>query len=127
MVRVAALLSLVLAVVVASCGGADGGERTPRDPVQNVPTENGIRASVQAAASPEATEFPPAEGRTLDELSKQVASGPSLALASSVFTSPGNNRMAFGVIAEDGLPVYGPTAVYVAPGLGEPAEGPFAA
>src|SRR5687767_8813578 len=104
MVRVTALLSLVLAVLVTACGGGDD---APRDPVQNVPSENGIRESVQAAATPTATEFPPAEGRTLDELSKQVAPGPSLALASSVFTSPGDNRMAFGVIAEDGTPVYG--------------------
>ena len=35
--------------------------------------------------------------------------------------------MAFGVIAEDGMPVYGPTAVYVAPEPGAPAEGPFVA
>jgi hypothetical protein len=126
MVRVIALLSLVLAVLLAACGGNGGGGAT-RDPVANVPSENGIRESVQAAATPTATEFPPAEGRTLDELSKEVAPGPSLALASSVFTSPGENRMAFGVIAEDGTPVYGPTAVYVAPEPGAPAEGPFVA
>jgi hypothetical protein len=35
--------------------------------------------------------------------------------------------MAFGVIAEDGTPVYGPTAIYVAPDPGAPAEGPFVA
>ncbi len=124
MVRVTPLLVLVLALVVAACGG---GEKAPRDPVANVPTENGIRESVQAAATPDSTAFPPVEGRTLDDLTKQVAPGPSLALASSVFTSPGDNRMAFGVIAEDGMPVYGPTAVYVAPEPGAPAEGPFVA
>jgi hypothetical protein len=125
MVRVTtALLTLALALLIAACGG---GDKAPRDPVANVPTENGIRESVVAAATPEATEFPPAEGRTLDDLSKSVSTGPSLALASSVFTSPGDNRMAFGVIASDGLPVYGPTAVYVAPEPGAPAEGPFVA
>jgi hypothetical protein len=124
MVRVTALLTLALALLVAACGGGDD---KPRDPVANVPSENGIRTSVQAAATPDETEFPPAEGRTLDELSKQVSTGPSLALASSVFTSPGDNRMAFGVIGEDGMPVYGPTAVYVAPEPGAPAEGPFIA
>jgi hypothetical protein len=124
MVRFTALLLLALALFVTACGG---GEETPRDPVANVPTENGIRENVQAAATPDATEFPPAEGRTLDDLSNQVAPGPSLALASSVFITPGDNRMAFGVIGEDGMPVYGPTAVYVAPEPGAPAEGPFVA
>ena len=52
-----------------------------------------------------------------------MSPGPSLALASSVFTSPGDNRMAFGVIAEDGTPVYGPTAVYVAPSRVRPRRG----
>ena len=31
------------------------------------------------------------------------------------------------MIGQDGTPVYGPTAVYVAPTPGEPAEGPFVA
>jgi hypothetical protein len=35
--------------------------------------------------------------------------------------------MAFGMIAQDGTPVYGPTAVYVAPTPDGPAEGPFLA
>jgi hypothetical protein len=35
--------------------------------------------------------------------------------------------MAFGVIAKDGTPVYGQTAVYVAPTPNDPAEGPFVA
>ena len=56
-----------------------------------------------------------------------MAAGPQLALASSVFTTPGDSRMAFGMINPDGTPVYGPTAVYVAPTPGAPAEGPFVA
>ena len=35
--------------------------------------------------------------------------------------------MAFGVIGNDGKPVYGPTAIYVAPTPTDPAEGPFVA
>ena len=62
---------------------------------------------------------PPKGGRSTSWPSRSRP-GPSLALASSVFTSPGDNRMAFGVIAEDGTPVYGPTAVYVAPEPGAP-------
>jgi hypothetical protein len=35
--------------------------------------------------------------------------------------------MAFGMVGPDGLPVYGPTAIYVAPTPTDPAEGPFVA
>ena len=56
-----------------------------------------------------------------------MTAGPDLALASSVFTTGGDSRMAFGMINKDGTPVYGPTAVYVAPTPGDPAEGPFLA
>ena len=94
----------------------------------NVPDENGIRESVQAAADADRDRVPARRGQDArSELADRMAAGPSLALASSVFTSPGDNRMAFGVIAEDGTPVYGPTAVYVAPTPGAPAEGPFVA
>jgi hypothetical protein len=115
----------VLALALSACGG--GQKNDSSDPVANLPNENGIRQAVQAAASPDPTQFPPSKGKTLQELADQMAAGPSLALASSVFTTPGNSRMAFGVIAQDGTPVYGPTAIYVAPNPGAPAEGPFVA
>ena len=56
-----------------------------------------------------------------------MAAGPSLAMASSIFTSGDPSRMAFGMIGPDGTPVYGPTAIYVAPTPNDPAEGPFVA
>lgn len=127
MLRVVVPLTLLLALVLAACGGGEGEGSASRDPVENVPTENGIREAVQTASTPDATAFPPAEGRTLDDLAKEASPGPDLALASSVFTTPGENRMAFGVIGQDGRPVYGPTAIYVAPDPGSPAEGPFVA
>ena len=77
--------------------------------------------------SPTATDFPPSDGKTLQELADTMAAGPDLALASSVFTTGGDSRMAFGMINKDGTPVYGPTAVYVAPTPDAPAEGPFLA
>ena len=125
MPRVLAPIVAALVLLVAACGGS--GNDAPKDPVSNVPSENGIRESVESAAKPVATDFPPAEGKTLQELADAMTAGPSLALASSVFTSPGDNRMAFGMIAQDGTPVYGSTAVYVAPTPGDPAEGPFLA
>ena len=126
MPRFVALLAAVLALLVVACGGSDNPD-TPKDPVENVPEESGVRERVQVAVNPDETEFPAADGKTLEELANEMTAGPSLALASSIFTTGGDSRMAFGVIGQDGKPVYGPTAVYVAPTPGEPAEGPFVA
>jgi hypothetical protein len=114
---------LLVVVLLAGCGGGAG---TAKDPVQSVPSENGVRAAVQKAAGPTKGDFPPADGASLEAIANKLAAGPSLALASSVFTV-GDNRMAFGVIAKDGVPIYGPTAIYVAPTPTAPAEGPFLA
>jgi hypothetical protein len=127
MSRFAVPLALIVALFVAACGGGDKRPETPKGPVQNVPDENGVRKSVQDASQPDEAEFPPSKGKTLQELADGMAAGPQLALASSVFTTPGPSRMAFGMIAADGMPVYGPTAVYVAPTPNDPAEGPFVA
>jgi hypothetical protein len=113
---------LGLALLATACGG--GGK--PSDPVQSVPDDNGVRAAVQNAATPTKAEFPAASGKSLEQLASGLKAGPELAMASSVFTV-GDNRIAFGVIAKDGVPVYGQTALYVAPTPSSPAEGPFIA
>jgi hypothetical protein len=117
------VLVLGLVLLLAGCGG---GAKKNADPVQFVPSENGIRDAVQKASGPTKAEFPAASGKSLEQLANTLAPGPSLALASSVFTV-GDNRMAFGVIGKDGVPVYGQTAIYVAPAPNKPAEGPFVA
>src|SRR5687768_4766260 len=114
MLRVLAPILAALSLLVAACGGGSTPD-TPSDPVANVPSENGIRQAVESAEKPTDADFPPSKGKTLQQLADTMAAGPSLALASSVFTTPGASRMAFGMIAADGTPVYGPTAVYVAP------------
>jgi len=127
MLRATTILTVSLALFVAACGGGDKEPTTSSDAVENVPSENGVRENVKKASEPTAAEFPAADGATLQELADKMAAGPQLALASSVFTSPGDNRMAFGMINTDGTPVYGATAVYVAPTPGAKAEGPFVA
>jgi hypothetical protein len=127
MLRATTIFTLSLALFVAACGGSKKQETTPSDAVQNVPSENGVRENVKKASTPTEADFPAAKGQTLQELADKMAAGPQLALASSVFTTPGDSRMAFGMIASDGTPVYGPTAVYVAPTPGAQAEGPFVA
>jgi hypothetical protein len=120
--RVVVLLGVLLAM--AGCG-SDGGTE---DPVSQVPADGGLQDRVREAAQPQEAEFPPAKGKTLEQLAEEVKGGGSVeaGLATSVFTV-GDNRLAFGVIDDQGQFVYGRTAVYVAQSPGDPAKGPFVA
>ena len=94
----------------------------------SVPEEGGLQENVRAASQPDESIFPSATGKTLNDLAEEVKGGGSteVGLATSVFTV-GENRLAFGMIDDQGQFVYGPTAVYVAPTPDQPAEGPFLA
>jgi hypothetical protein len=109
----------------AGCGGDDGASD---DPVSRVSEEGGLQADVRAASQPDEADFPSADGKTLNQLAEEVRGGGSteVGLATSVFTV-GEDRLAFGMIDDQGQFVYGPTAVYVAPTPDDPAEGPFVA
>jgi hypothetical protein len=119
MMAVAAALVLVL----AGCGGG----KQAADPVQQVPAAGGLRNAVRTAQSPRPADFPATRGRSLQQVADSIGGGKlEAALASSVF-DVGTNRLAFGVIDDQGQFVYGKTAVYVAPKPGSPAQGPFVA
>ena len=96
--------------------------------MSRVPEEGGLQEQVRAASQPDASTFPSAEGKTLNQLAEEVKGGGSteVGLATSVFTV-GKSRLAFGVIDDQGQFVYGPTVVYAAPTPDAPAVGPFAA
>jgi hypothetical protein len=116
-----ALLAAV--VVLAGCGGSSSNS----DPTSNVPTSGGLREKVRAAQTVSATDFPPAGGKTLQEVANASGSaGPELGMATSVFT-PGTNRVAFGMIDPKTGFVYGKTALYVAPSPDAKATGPYLA
>ena len=122
---VLALVALCALFSVTGCGG--GGSAT-KDPVEQVPKEGGLQAKVRAAQQVSESDFPPAEGKTLQQIADEVKGGGSVeaGLATSVF-NVGTDRIGFGVIDDQGQFVYGPTVVYVAPTPGDPAKGPFAA
>jgi hypothetical protein len=119
-----AVVLLVVLLFVAGCG--DNGDST--DPVSQVPAEGGLQDRVREAAQPREADFPPSQGKTLQQLAEEVRGGGSVeaGLATSVFTV-GENRLAFGVIDDQGQFVYGRTAVYVAQSPDKPAKGPFVA
>jgi hypothetical protein len=119
------LAALLAATVLAGCGG-DGG--SSGDPVEQVPASGGLQERVRAAQQVTPGDFPSAKGKSLQEVAGTVkgAGSTEVGLASSVFTV-GKNRLAFGMIDDEGQFVYGPTALYVAPNPGAPARGPFVA
>jgi hypothetical protein len=115
------LLCLLTALTLAACGGDDTGDR-----IEQVPEEGGVREQVEAAREVSPDDFPQVEDRTFEDLVADLAARDGgAALASSVFT-PGQNRLAFGTISDDGTFVYGKSAVYVAGPRGDVA-GPFPA
>ena len=120
--RVVALL-LLLSAVAVGCGGGGGDAETASDG----PSAQKLRDELGRATNPDLAHFPAVEGRTLQEVADGLdGAGPQAALATSVFR-PGENRLAFGVIDEQTGFVYAPTAVYVARGPNDHAEGPYPA
>lgn len=117
------VVGALAAVLLAGCGGDS--DDTPREPLAESSAQ--LRAQLKGATESRAGEFPVVGGRTLQAVADSVdATGPQVGLAGSVFT-PGENRLAFGVIDPKSGFVYGKTAVYVADGPNRPAQGPFPA
>jgi hypothetical protein len=117
------LCALVAAgLLAAACGGS-----ASNDPTASVPKAGGLQQRIRTASAPQRSTFPQVKARTLQQVADTVGpSGASVALASSQI-DVGTNRLAFGVIDQQGQPVYGPTAVYIAPKPGKRAAGPFLA
>ncbi len=114
--------------MLLALGGCGGGDSSSEDGVEQVPAEGGLREQVRTAQAVQASDFPAAGGRTLQEVADEIRGGGSVevGLATSVFTV-GPGRLAFGMIDDQGQFVYGPTAVYIAPTPESPAQGPFVA
>jgi hypothetical protein len=122
------VLRPALLLVVAACLLAAGcGSGSTTDPTQSVPKAGGLQQRIRVASAPQPATFPAVKGRTLQQVADAIGpGGASVALASSQL-DVGRNRLAFGVIDQQGQPVYGPTAVYVARTPSRKALGPFLA
>jgi hypothetical protein len=117
-----AATALTLAAALGACGGSDDDK-----PASEQGAAQEARAHLNGADRPTAADFPPAQGRSLQEVANQFAPSDGQAgLASSVFT-PGKNRLAFGVIDARQSFVYGPSAIYFAQTPEDKAIGPVPA
>jgi hypothetical protein len=116
------LLALAALTVTAGCGDDDDAPRAPAGQSQSE-----FERTLDQAAAVKASDFPAVEKRTLQELADSLASGPiQVGLATSEYT-PGENRIAFGLIDQRNSFVYGRTALYVAATPDSPARGPYPA
>ncbi len=116
----AALLAALALAGCGSSGGSSGGGVSVD--ASSAPGS----AQVAAAQQPVTGDFPATRGRTLQQIADTLTPGPQVGLATSVYT-PGENRLAFGVINAKGDFVYGKTAVYIATSPSKPARGPYLA
>ena len=78
------------------------------------------------AQAPRGSDFPPAGGRTLQQLASEATGRVQLGAATGTFT-PGKRRFAFALNASSGAFVYAPTALYIARTPSSRAQGPFLA
>jgi hypothetical protein len=118
-------LLLVGALLLGACGG--GGGDGDGDGAQTSKDDSGVSfdQAIAEARSVKASDFPAPAGRTLQQIGDTLPAIEA-GLATSLFT-PGQNRLAFGMIDTSKQFVYGKTAVYLARSPNRKAQGPFPA
>lgn len=121
-VRSPAIVLVLFCLGLAACGGDDDGVPEP-PPGQS---RSDFERTLERAEDVKASDFPAVGNRTLQQVADTVSAGPQVGLATTVFT-PGENRLAFGLISADNRFLYGKSALYVAPTPGDRAQGPFPA
>jgi hypothetical protein len=107
-------ISAAAALVLSACGSSTNRAPSGSSGVPGVP-------------QPTAAAFAPAAGRNVQQLARSLVQGPHAALANSVFLPGRSQRVAFGLIDDNNKFVYAQAAVYIAPTINAPAQGPFPA
>jgi hypothetical protein len=127
------LMPLIVALLLAGCGsssssssGSSSASGSRSGSTRSAAAPPPAVDELPAAEHPQASQFPSAKGRTLQQLAALVQSSAQLGPATGVFT-PGTRRFAFGLNTNSGAFVYAPTAVYIAASPNAPAAGPFLA
>lgn len=119
--RLDGAVPVAVALILAACGTAThvASSRTAPAPTP--------AAELPAAERPAPAEFPTPSGRSLRELSGLVSSTAQLSAANGTFTPGARRRLAFALTDGSQHFIYAPTAIYIAPTPGSPAQGPFLA
>jgi hypothetical protein len=120
--RAAALLTI--AAALAGCGSSSSTSSAPGGSTASAPTP--AIDELAAAEHPQASDFPGAGGRTLQQLGALAKSAVQLGPATGTFT-PGTGRVAFGLNKSSGAFVYAPTAIYISTTPNSTASGPYLA
>ncbi|HUO73331.1 MAG TPA: hypothetical protein VMU39_21355 [Solirubrobacteraceae bacterium] len=139
---VLALAVLASALALAACGSSSssssssasspstsGGAAQSTTATSSASTTSSLPPAVDelpAAEHPRADQFPPANGRSLQQLADMVHASVQLGAATGTFT-PGTRRYAFALNDSSGGFVYAPTALYIATTPHSKAQGPFLA
>jgi hypothetical protein len=139
--RLIPALALIAAAALAGCGSssssssssastASTASKTQTDsPTTSTASTKGpppAIAELPAAEHPRSDQFPPARGKTLQQLASTVHATAQLGAATGTFT-PGTGRFAFALNTSSGAFIYAPTALYIARSPNSPAQGPFLA
>ncbi len=122
--------ALVIATLVA-CGSSTRGSTDrpaarPASAASSAP-QTSVGLATGRVAPFRAGDFPGARGQTIARLISAAAQGPHLALANSVFLPGPHARVAFALIDDSSNFVLAESAVYIAPSIGAPVQGPFPA
>jgi hypothetical protein len=122
------LLSAAVSVLaLAACGGgSDSASSTGQAQAPPGVSQQDFERRLAEAASSTKADFPAPAGRSLQAIADTVQAGPQIGLATSVFT-PGDERLAFGMVDKSNNFIYGKTAVYIARDPSQTALGPFPA
>jgi hypothetical protein len=122
------LLSAAVSVLaLTACGGgSDSASSTGQAQAPPGVSQQDFERRLAEAASSTEADFPAPAGRSLQAIADTVQAGPQIGLATSVFT-PGDERLAFGMVDKSNNFIYGKTAVYIARDPSQTALGPFPA
>jgi hypothetical protein len=126
-------LGLISLVALGGCGSSASNTTTSSTTQTQAPTQTQTTAGpppavneLPAALKPTKSQFPSAQGRTLQQLAASVKSSAQFGSATPNFT-PGTQRLAFALNSRSGAFIYAPTAVYLAKTPTSKASGPYLA
>jgi hypothetical protein len=121
----------VVALSLAGCGSSKPPSSSTASSATSATTQTAAApppavSELSAAERPNLHDFPPAGGRTLQQLAALVKSTAQFGAATGSYT-PGLRRLAFGLNTSSGAFIYAATAVYIAKTPSSLARGPFLA